>query len=129
MGAKWFFLIFFKISVHRAIKNWAHFYKIKYFKIATYDNMSVRKVILLFTYWKKKIIFRELQLIFGTENWLWKSKNSLFWWLVVLSFCRIWKNLLASMYVELKDYLILGASLRNVFPWTTISYMVILVLH
>ena len=26
------FLIFFKISKHRAIKNWAYFYKMKYFK-------------------------------------------------------------------------------------------------
>ena len=114
------FFIFFKISEHRAIKTWAHFYKIKYFKIASYDNMSVTKVVLLFTYWKKKIIFRELQLIFDTKNWVWKSKNALFWWLGALSFCQIWKNLLVPMNVDLKDYLILGASLGNVFPWITI---------
>ena len=82
--------------------------------------MSVTKVVLLFTYWKKKIIFRELQLIFDTKNWVWKSKNALFWWLGALSFCQIWKNLLVPMNVDLKDYLILGASLGNVSPWITI---------
>ena len=116
------FFIFFKISEHRATKTWAHFCEIKYFKIATYDDMSVTKVVLLFTYWKKKIIFRELQLIFDTKNWVWKSKNALFWWLGALSFCQIWKNLLVPMNVDLKDYLILGASLGNVFPWITIRY-------
>ena len=113
--------MFFKISEHRAIKTWAHFYKIKCFKIASYDNMSLTKVVLLFTYWKKKIIFRELQLIFDTKNWVWKSKNALFWWLRALSFCQIWKNLLVPINVDLKDYLILDASLGNVFLWITIA--------
>ena len=36
-------------SEHGAIKNLAHFYKIKYFKITTYDNMSETKVVLLVT--------------------------------------------------------------------------------
>jgi len=48
-----FFSLFFKISEHGTIKNWAYLYKIKYFKIATYD-MSVIKVVLLFTYGKRK---------------------------------------------------------------------------
>ena len=118
------FFIFFKISEHRAIKTWAHFYKIKNFKIASYDNMSLTKVVLLFIYWKKKIIFGELQLIFDTKNWVWKLKNALFWWLRALSFCQIWKNLLVPINVDLKDYLILGASLGNLFPWITIPYYI-----
>ena len=87
------------------MKNWAHFYKIKYFKIATYDNVSVTKVVLLFTYWKKKIIFRELQLISDIKNWVWKSKNALFWWLRALSSWQIWKNILVLINVDLNmDY-------------------------
>ena len=82
--------------------------------------MSITKVVLLFTCWKKKIIFRELQLIFDTKNWVWKSKNALFWWLGALSFCQIWKNLLVPMNVDLKDYSILGAYLQIVLPWITI---------
>ena len=120
-GSQAILFIFYKISEHRAIKNWAHFYKTKYFKIATYDNNSVTKDVLLFTYWKEKIIFREFQMIFDTKYWLWKSKNALFWWVSALSFCQIWKNSLASMNVDLKDYLILSASLRNVLPWITIT--------
>ena len=92
----------------------------KYFKITSYDNMSLTKVVLLFTYWKKKIIFRELQLIFDTKNWVWKSKNALFWWLGALSFCQVWKNLLVPMNVDLKDYSNLGAYLQIVLPWITI---------
>ena len=69
------------------------------------------------------IIFRELQLIFDTKNWVQKSKNALIWWLRALSFCQIWKYLLVPMNVDLKDYLILGASLGNVFPWITIIYI------
>ena len=60
--------IFFKISEHQAIKNWAHFYKIKYFKITSHDILPMIKVILLFTYCKEKIIFREIGLIFVIEN-------------------------------------------------------------
>ena len=42
------FFIFFEITEQGAIKNWAHFYKIKYFKIITYDdNMSVTKVVFI----------------------------------------------------------------------------------
>ena len=38
------------------------------------------KVILLFTYWNTKIIFRKICFIFDIENWLWK-----------LNFCNFWK--------------------------------------
>ena len=31
---------------------------------------SLTKVILLFTYWNKKTIFRKIQLIFDIENWI-----------------------------------------------------------
>ena len=109
MGAKWFSPYISKIE-----------HKIKYFKIKTYDNILVTKVVLLFTYWKKKIIFKELQLILYTENLLLKLKNALFWWFIALSLCQIWKNLLAFMNVDLKDYQILGAFLGNVFPWINI---------
>ena len=84
--------------------QWARSHKISE-NYKTYDNISVTKVVLLFTYWKKKIIFRDLQLIFDTKNWVWKSKNALFWRVAAPSFCQIWKNLLVSMIVDLKDYI------------------------
>ena len=84
--------------------------------------MWVAKVDLLFTNRKKKIIFIELQLIFDTDNLHWKPKNILPWWLVALSFCQIWKNFLAPLNVDLKDYLILSASLENFLPWITLLF-------
>ena len=62
------FLIFFKIREHQAVRNWAHIYKMKYFKITIHDILPIIKVILLFTYCKEKIIFREIWLIFVIEN-------------------------------------------------------------
>ena len=64
------FFIFFKISEHRAFKNWAHFHKINYFKMTSYDILPIIKVILLFTYCMVKIIFREIWMILVTENLL-----------------------------------------------------------
>ena len=64
------FFIFFKISEHRAFKNWAHFHKINYFKMTSYDILPIIKVILLFTYCMVKIIFREIWIILVTENLL-----------------------------------------------------------
>ena len=65
------FFIFFKISEHRAFKNWAHFHKINYFKMTSYDILPIIKVILLFTYCMVKIIFREIWMILVTENLFW----------------------------------------------------------
>ena len=68
-----------------------------------------------FWFWQNSV-----QLIFDTKNWVWKSKNALFWWLGAFSFCQIWKNLLVPMNVDLKNYSILGAYLQIVFSWITI---------
>ena len=88
--------------------------------------MSVNKVVLLFTYWEKKSFSESFSGFLIKKNWVWKSKNVLFGWLGALSFCQIWKNLLVPMNGDPKDYLILGASLGNVFPWITIIRTVIL---
>ena len=43
-----------------------------------------------------------------------------FWWLCAHWFWKIWKNHLAPINMDLKDYSILGASLQIVLPWITI---------
>ena len=42
---------------------------------------------------KKENHFQKASVGFWYKNWVWKSKNALFWWLGALSFCQIWKNL------------------------------------
>ena len=73
METKRFFHILQNQRVRGAIINLAHFYKIKYSKITRCNKISLTKVVLLFTYWDKKIIFRKIQQSFYVENWLWKS--------------------------------------------------------
>ena len=53
-----------------SIKIWVHFYKIKYIKNQSYQNMSIIKVVLLFLYSSMKIFFRKIRLIFDVEKWL-----------------------------------------------------------
>ena len=43
-----------------------------------------------------------------------------FWWLCAHWFWKIWKNHLAPINMDLKDYSILGAYLQIVLPWITI---------
>ena len=57
----------FKLRGQGVIKNRAHFYKIKCFKNATYHEMFLIEVVLLFIYSYVKIIFRKIRLIFGME--------------------------------------------------------------
>ena len=45
-------------------------YKVKYFKIARYVKMSLTKVVVLFKYCDKKIIFGKIELSFDIENGL-----------------------------------------------------------
>ena len=85
-----------------------------YIKIATNGNMSVTKFVLLITYQSVSAEFCYWKLSL-------KMKNCLIWWLVTLFDCQIWKNPLASINEDLKDYLILGASLGNVFLWSTLG--------
>ena len=45
-----------------------------------------------------------------------------FWWLCAHWFWKIWKNHLAPINMDLKDYSIFGAYLQIVLPWITILH-------
>ena len=63
----------------------------------------------LIEYSSEKIIFKQIQLIFGTENLLWKPKNCHFQGLFAKSVRQIWKNYLAGIYQWTKLYIMFDA--------------------
>ena len=48
----------------RAVKNWAHFYKIKQFKNESHEKMSTTTIVLLIQYPQNKINFTKIKTVF-----------------------------------------------------------------
>ena len=120
MGAKWCFHIF-QNQWARAIKNWAHFYKIKYnlqnCSRWYVNNKSCSAIHILKNHFQRASAdfwYRKLNLIIVKCLGL-MARCSL-----ILSNIKRYVGLHMYINVDLKGYLILGASLRNVSPWITI---------
>ena len=108
---------------HRAIKI-GHF---SIFKLNFLYQKSTEALWKWFSFFNMWIVEQLLLLTYYHMLQFWSTlfcKNvPNFWWLCAHWFWKIWKNHLAPINMDLKDYSILGAYLQIVLPWITILYI------
>ena len=71
-------------------QNWPHFSNKNNSKIYFIEKCQYQKNVLLNWYFSTQKILRKIKMIFGLENWLWKSNFGTFWQLASTLNLQIW---------------------------------------